>query len=504
MSAQILHNDSRHGHFHQAHSKSITLPTGQEIDLSNQTSRITHDPHHIDINNYHGHQNEVSSFYPHTPKTFHHSHNTDHYYNENAIKGKKRGKARKRMSAVNPTSVITGNPTGSATPANDNSSKTSNKSGRRKTTPISTAYAGPSFHASPAPSTLPIPKLLSKSVPEGISNLPISYSPEQESSESTSSSPIPTSPPLVHDNKSRESTPLDFLFQQAREAKAKEANRTSPQPQHTSREALHGSSPESINIPSHSLGSPIHSPSGGGIFAFEMDSAQPRPGTIGPSFATPYQQRLQAVRPNKESSKMSTSGFTDEESCKAKTEALKKQLFSFPGAVSHSPRPFEGSLQGHGLSPSPSPSRRRSPSTIIRNESSQSVPVSIAASRVETPTRALTPSISQDLHQYLASVVNGTPEPKLIPSSSRRRFNRPVLDFGGRSVSSPQAYPALSNSTISLNKTQTHLNGRVPTGMSTGLNHTSNARFSREIFAPQHSVQSMEADLRRVLKLGST
>ncbi|KAH8725234.1 hypothetical protein GQ44DRAFT_739700 [Phaeosphaeriaceae sp. PMI808] len=78
------------------------------------------------------------------------------------------------------------------------------------------AYAGPTFHASPAPSALPIPKFLSRSVPA-----------KADSSDSTSSpSPLGASPsrapiPVPRRN---EDSPLDVFFKADRAERAHNAN----------------------------------------------------------------------------------------------------------------------------------------------------------------------------------------------------------------------------------------------------------------------------------------
>jgi hypothetical protein len=85
------------------------------------------------------------------------------------------------------------------------------------------AYAGPTFHASPAPSALPIPKFLSRSVPPKSRPVP-STPPPEDSSESVSSSPeaspsrAPSSAPQRHVD-----TPLDMLFKADRAEREKRA-----------------------------------------------------------------------------------------------------------------------------------------------------------------------------------------------------------------------------------------------------------------------------------------
>ncbi|KAL6708183.1 hypothetical protein ACN47E_003367 [Coniothyrium glycines] len=78
---------------------------------------------------------------------------------------------------------------------------------------IQGAYAGPTFHASPAPSALPIPKFLSRSVPAKTSAGPPTPPPEDSSDSANSPSPSasPSRAPIPFPQRSAFS-PLDMLF----------------------------------------------------------------------------------------------------------------------------------------------------------------------------------------------------------------------------------------------------------------------------------------------------
>ncbi|KAF2652143.1 hypothetical protein K491DRAFT_605557 [Lophiostoma macrostomum CBS 122681] len=87
------------------------------------------------------------------------------------------------------------------------------------------AYAGPTFHASPAPSALPIPKFLSKSVPaKSFAEPP---TPPEDGSESASpptpSRASPSRAPIAVPER-REFSPLNMLFKADAEEKARNAN----------------------------------------------------------------------------------------------------------------------------------------------------------------------------------------------------------------------------------------------------------------------------------------
>jgi len=87
--------------------------------------------------------------------------------------------------------------------------------------PLSTpkAYAGPTFHSSPAPSKLPVPSLFSKSVPSNIqeTSLPqMMGSSEDSGSASDSSTPASSPPSSV--------ITIDSLFQRAKEEKTRKSS----------------------------------------------------------------------------------------------------------------------------------------------------------------------------------------------------------------------------------------------------------------------------------------
>ncbi|KAJ5645563.1 hypothetical protein N7507_011574 [Penicillium longicatenatum] len=132
--------------------------------------------------------------------------------------------------------------------------------------PKDSAYAGPTFHASPAPSALPIPSFYSKSLPE--SDLATTL-------ETDSDTPAADEP---------KSTPLDFLFKAA--VQARQSNPMSS-PEASSR----------VRSPQTEPRLPFSNPPGG-MFSFEMGPENGRTSNIGPSFAPSYQDRMSAFRSN--------------------------------------------------------------------------------------------------------------------------------------------------------------------------------------------------------------
>ncbi|EUC33556.1 hypothetical protein COCCADRAFT_4945 [Bipolaris zeicola 26-R-13] len=93
---------------------------------------------------------------------------------------------------------------------------------------IQAAYAGPTFHASPAPSALPIPKFLSRSVPAKTRAGPPTPPPEDSSdSGSLSPSASPSRAPMAAPPR-HEQSPLDLLFRADAAERANNQNRGFP------------------------------------------------------------------------------------------------------------------------------------------------------------------------------------------------------------------------------------------------------------------------------------
>jgi hypothetical protein len=164
------------------------------------------------------------------------------------------------------------------------------------------AYAGSTFQQSPAASALPLPSFYSRSLPT-TSSMPMRAAiPEPVS-------PPQTDTPTGNESPSKpEATPCDFLFQAARKARA-------------------NSRADSPAIRSGHLSVPNGSPASRSpapretdpMFPFELDGASA--GEDGSPFATPYKDRIEALRSTSSGGKS-----MDDNERKAKTEALKKLL----------------------------------------------------------------------------------------------------------------------------------------------------------------------------------
>ncbi|KAL4926105.1 uncharacterized protein BDV17DRAFT_162679 [Aspergillus undulatus] len=226
-------------------------------------------------------------------------------------------KKKGNRSAKKPRDGTRTSPTSTGKP---NHRHTSSHPSNNITTPHmkDTHYAGPTFHASPAPSALPIPSFFSKSFPES----DLAPTLEQDSDcfeadgdiENTPSKP--KSRPFVPQQEERESTPLDFLFKAAVEAR-KSQSLQSPEPSPRARSPQ----TDSKAIPHRKYNNDTTR-----MFPMEMEAPDMYQSEIGPSFAPSYRDRMNALR--SASSPSPALQDLDEDQRKAKTEALKTLLLN--------------------------------------------------------------------------------------------------------------------------------------------------------------------------------
>lgn len=375
---------------------------------------------------------------------------------------------------------------------------------RRPTSPQglkdSPHYAGPTFHASPAPSALPIPTFLSKSVPDSdIAKSESSDEHEHDDKSLGSTLPAftPTKPrtnPLVEESAQDSSSPLDFLFKAAREAKAAKQNGDGETRSGTS-------SPINLDrpkpVPLQAEGTP------GGVFPLELESPKSHKMDIGPAFATPYKDRMNALRSPSSSSRPNSNEGFDEEQRKVKSEALKSLLMK--------PRSQDSS---------PASPRPRDPSNIFN--SSYTTPNGTLkngqptrhASNPTTPTsndeKAQSMARTSIAHQYLTSVCNGSAQSKRAPSSNLRQ----ELSSGSqmhspqspsqrvhlsRSSSAQSTFPRYSNQHSSNN-----MSSPTPTRSVSNYPHQSSPLRGHATTSKTADARRMEDDLRRILKLDAS
>lgn len=190
-------------------------------------------------------------------------------------------------------------------------------------TPSTAVYAGATFHASPAPSALPIPSFYSKSVPDspGLKGL----NAVKDTPSKPSKSPTPLPEPSTSQF-SREESPLDFFFKADREEKARARSASSTKATGAAAGPFQPPTSRNAQTPP-AAGSQIRArqtpkSSAGGMFAMELDGPQSPGAPFGPAFSTPYSERISAAR--------NGNNLTREDSQKSldKSEALKAYLFS--------------------------------------------------------------------------------------------------------------------------------------------------------------------------------
>lgn len=201
----------------------------------------------------------------------------------------------------------------------------------------STAFAGATFHASPAPSALPLPSFLSKSSTE--SPVPATKVFTQVSSPPTTDHNVPTPFRPASLPKTSES-PLDFMFRAHREEKERHLRENAPGSYIPQMESP-GAPPrfdvnefsKSRSLP-HSRRSNLRSQPGA-IVATELDGTPGRP--MGPPFSTPYQERIKAARsamkPHSPYSHPQSEASLHDTQADDSTDALKKFLFGNPGPL---------------------------------------------------------------------------------------------------------------------------------------------------------------------------
>ncbi|EGS20527.1 uncharacterized protein CTHT_0023600 [Thermochaetoides thermophila DSM 1495] len=167
------------------------------------------------------------------------------------------------------------------------------------------AFAGGTFHASPAPSSLPIPSFLSKALdsPSVQAASRAGREPSPPATD-TEAAPTPQHRVLTAYN-AHEESPLDIFFradraEKERARRASSANIYASTPGFHSPAAHVNSPSEPRTVPNGLFGNGRDRRPGyqrnpsSGISISELDGTPGRP--LGPAFATPYQERIRAAR----------------------------------------------------------------------------------------------------------------------------------------------------------------------------------------------------------------
>ncbi len=275
---------------------------------------------------------------------------------ESGSKQKPRNKNRPKNVMTSPAVTRNGR---STPPLTGSQSASIPSSAKPINTPSTAAYAGPTFHASPAPSALPIPSFFSKSVPDSPGLKGLKAAKEPQVKKETSSLTNPFTPPPANPQVNlfpREESPLDIFFKADREekARARSASSTQTAAPVTGPFQPPFESPRSSQtppaLPTHSRPRRGHASrvSANGMFAMELDG-ETDPGTpYGPSFSTPYTERIHAARASSQPVQSSEATSDDPQKSLDRSEALKAYLFS-----GHPLLPSDGTSQSGAPTASP-------------------------------------------------------------------------------------------------------------------------------------------------------
>lgn len=240
-------------------------------------------------------------------------------------------------------------------------------------TPPRTAFAGPAFSASPAPSSLPIPKLLSKSVPESVAKRGLEARIRDEESQVPPLHLLGSTPATGDPIREGEDSPLDVFFRAQREERARaqqaaEAASTPSKSPHGRNVLPRAVSSSRFALPHLDRGrsSPSTGCGASDVFNFEMEAGNADEDRVQSSSDEVRYGPPEPVRPNTAPS-AANSSVADREDLRRKSQALKDLLFSSgrPPSAS-SPPPLPGQAPDGPVSPSPPPqwSREASPYTI--------------------------------------------------------------------------------------------------------------------------------------------
>jgi hypothetical protein len=404
---------------------------------------------------------------PRTPRRNNQSQNvTNSSARENGSKQKSRNKKNKPQNVVTSPAMkvrdrITPPPTG--TPA-----------AKPINTPSVAMFAGATFHASPAPSALPIPSFYSKSVPDspGLKE-PSSF---KETSLSEAESPTPPVTRSSNDSFHREESPLDFFFRadRAEKERARSASSLKPglvptvpfPPPDDHRNAQTPLALGSQRRPSH-----LHrtSTSGSSMFSMELDGPQSPGAPLGPAFSTPYAERINAAKNNRP--------HEDAQNALERSEALKAYLFS-DHIASSSTNNTPTTLGPSPMTPNSiySPNNQRAP-----NSASYSQQNNFSYAQDRRGTQHANPSRASGLRQEVTptNIHSMTPDRNLhfVPSPIHHQI------YGNVSNSNPSNF--MSNSIAHATPSSPSLSYGVSSGNTTT------------------EIQGIENSLRKILKLES-
>jgi hypothetical protein len=330
-------------HRSHRHTRSAALPTPAAASQNPQN------PHYLNLQSHGGNsqigmsQSPQPTTPPRTPQKSEHGASIQYGSqlsgSESVSKPRSRGKNRSKNATASPGASKNDRSTPPLTGMQSGGMAATTTTTTTRTRPISTpsaaAYAGPTFHASPAPSALPIPSFYSKSVPDspGIKTL---QTKKEETPSSSVDSPTPPPAKVAAAQPQGKESPLDFFFKADREEKARArsassfygtASESGPfQPPSDSPQ----NKPDNLSTGSQSRTRSTHFSGGStsALFAMELDGTNSPGKPYGPAFSTPYNERINAARSSATSLQSPSQKSQGQQQSTDRSEALKAYLFS--------------------------------------------------------------------------------------------------------------------------------------------------------------------------------
>lgn len=294
--------------------------------------------------------------------------------------------------------------------------------------PTTQAYAGPTFHASPAASSLPIPKFFSKQMTSADAPSSSSSKSREDSSENSSAksedSPTTMDALLVANDPTKDPSPLDIFFKADREEKARRIS-SSLNSLQVSRDNADANLEQPINN-SESVSPTLlfkrrHAEyrtenSVSGILPSEMDASEKNQNSSSPTRASIC--LTDGQRSESSPTIMLTRATDSEEAAKAKTKALKQLLLSpLPQSPASAVPLSEGILSNENLPfSSPSPHSKQSG----RSDSGSSTPKQGINHVNHKAHRQTDYGVPSYFKRHQSDVARGSPQPRPLSSGLRR------------------------------------------------------------------------------------
>lgn len=377
--------------------------------------------------------------------------------------------------------------------------------GRANETP-SKAYAGPTFHASPAASSLPMPKFFSQSVPnmDKTSSLKNMMGPDapDSASENEECPFIDGTRPEI-DRQVQDRSPLDIFFQADRKAKASAKSFGPTNVASGSPSPFDSLRPEAITSHGSSRNHSRHPTDGsiGGVFDVEIGSPAPQMTDRAPlrAKAPTYDRSISAP------SRGTTDEQDREEQRQASTVALKKMLLSPLNQRSEIADTNNGVAAMNLGSPSPKSHQQQTSPAQAQFRPSSSPALASDASRVQRQ------AALRALAEKQIPSGNGYTSQRALASNLRKELtdsNLPTQHDPPQYINTPTPAPRHSSPPSANTRSQVQNRNRaadngkilIPDIQKLPLN----SKQQREVTpsGPSPTTAAIENDLRRILKIG--